>query len=192
MLNCPQQPSPASPSRLDRPSLALLATACLLTSGCVTRRPATPRLGAIVLSHPVAPVPVALAEDIAPDIPLDIERAPQFGIGRPTPPRVRTSAPPAPERTPVEKAAEPTLAPELTAEELTAAKADTERSLIVAERNLGFAEGRSLNPAQQDLLSKIRGFVDSARDAMKQQDWQRARSQAHKAEILSQEFAPNP
>jgi len=75
---------------------------------------------------------------------------------------------------------------------MSAAKAATQQSLEVAERNLGLVQGRPLNVAQQDLISKIRGFVDSAREAMKENDWQRARSQAKKAEVLSKEFAPNP
>jgi len=75
---------------------------------------------------------------------------------------------------------------------MSAAKAATQQSLEVAEKNLGLVQGRPLNVAQQDLISKIRGFVDSAREAMKENDWQRARSQAKKAEVLSKEFAPNP
>jgi len=75
---------------------------------------------------------------------------------------------------------------------LSAAKSDTQQSLIVAERNLSLVQGKRLNATQQDLVSKIRGFVESAREAMKENDWQRARSQAKKAEVLSKEFAPNP
>ena len=75
---------------------------------------------------------------------------------------------------------------------MAAAKLETQQSLIVAERNLNLVQGRPLNAAQQDLISKIRGFIDSAREAMKENDWQRARSQAKKAEVLSKEFAPNP
>ena len=75
---------------------------------------------------------------------------------------------------------------------MSAAKAATQQSLEVAEINLSLVQGRPLNVAQQDLISKIRGFVDSAREAMKENDWQRARSQAKKAEVLSKEFAPNP
>jgi len=75
---------------------------------------------------------------------------------------------------------------------MSAAKAATQQSLEVAEKNLSLVQGRPLNVAQQDLISKIRGFVDSAREAMKENDWQRARSQAKKAEVLSKEFAPNP
>jgi hypothetical protein len=75
---------------------------------------------------------------------------------------------------------------------LSAAKSDAQQSLVIAERNLGLVQGKTLDATQQDLVSKIRGFVDSAREAMKENDWQRARTQAKKAEVLSREFAPNP
>jgi hypothetical protein len=91
-----------------------------------------------------------------------------------------------------EKSREPTIAPELSDEQLSAAKSETQQSLIVAERNLSLVQGKPLGSAQQDLVSKIRGFMDSAREARKENDWQRARSQAKKAEVLSKEFAPNP
>ena len=70
--------------------------------------------------------------------------------------------------------------------------AATEKSLGTAERNLGSAKGKTLNTAQQDLVSKIQGFVDSAHEAMKNNDWPRAQIQARKAEVLSQEIFPNP
>lgn len=84
------------------------------------------------------------------------------------------------------------MAPELSDEQQSAAKLETQQSLIVAERNLNLIRGKPLNPAQRDLVSKIRGFVESAREAMKENDWQRARTQAKKAEVLSKEFSPNP
>jgi hypothetical protein len=41
---------------------------------------------------------------------------------------------------------------------------------------------------QADLASKARGFVSDARDAARAGDWDRARSLAKKAQILSQEL----
>ena len=73
-----------------------------------------------------------------------------------------------------------------------AAKSATQNSLAIAERNLASTKGKILNIGQQDLVSKIQGFVDSAREAMKNNDWPRAQIQAHKAEVLSQEIFPNP
>jgi hypothetical protein len=173
--------------------LALLCAGALLCGGCFTRQPPKAVVGSVALTHPVTPQPVALASDDPPEISLDIPPGPVLTVPRPAPPRPRAPAqPPAAEHASVEKPAEPTLAPELTADQLAAARIETERSILVAERNLGFTQGRTLNPGQQDLVSKIRGFVDSARDAIKDGDWERAKSQARKAEILSREFAPNP
>jgi len=84
------------------------------------------------------------------------------------------------------------MAPELTDAQLSVAKSATEKSLDIAERNLNSAKGRNLNTAQQDLVSKIRGFMDSAREAVKNNDWPRAQIEARKAEVLSQEIFPNP
>ena len=84
------------------------------------------------------------------------------------------------------------MAPELTEAQVSAARAATQKSLAVAEHNLDSAKGKTLNTAQQDLVSKIQGFVDSAREAMKNNDWPRAQIQASKAEVLSQEIFPNP
>ena len=118
---------------------------------------------------------------------------PRLVFPRGTPPKPRVAATtPAPGPASAETPRDPTIAPELSDEQLSAAISETQQSLIVAERNLGLVQGKTLGSAQQDLVSKIRGFVDSAREAMKQNDWHRARSQAKKAEVLSKEFAPNP
>jgi hypothetical protein len=83
----------------------------------------------------------------------------------------------------------PQIAPQLTAAEATAAQQQTGQSLTIAERNIGSAEGKSLNATQQDLASKVRSFMAEARDAAKTGDWTRARAAAKKAEVLSQELA---
>lgn len=145
------------------------------------------------LTHPVVPAPenIALADE--PEILVEQpERVPQLVVPRAAPPRPRVAATPAREPAAVEDASEPIIAPELSDEQLSAAKAATQQSLSVAGHNLSLTQGKTLNAAQQDLVSKILGFVDSAREAMKGNDWQRARIQAKKAEVLSQEFAPQP
>ena len=81
------------------------------------------------------------------------------------------------------------MAPEVPTAEMLAAKNDSEHSLDVAEKNLSLASGRSLNPMQQDLVSKVRGFSDSAREAMKVGDWLRAKNLSKKAEVLSAQLA---
>lgn len=76
--------------------------------------------------------------------------------------------------------------------ELTnAAKAETQHSLEIAEWNLAQTQGKKLNTAQEDVASKIRGFMETSRDAMKDSDWQRAKNLAKKAEVLSHELVAN-
>jgi hypothetical protein len=171
----------------------LLACACaLVCGGCVTKkRPAFP-VNRLAMSRPIVPQPLEVSLTDPPDIPFELELVPRLVVPHGTPPRPRVAAAPAPGPAVAEKPSEPIIAPELSDEQLSAAKSDTQQSLIVAERNLGLVQGKRLNATQQDLVSKIRGFVESAREAMKENDWQRARSQAKKAEVLSKEFAPNP
>jgi hypothetical protein len=172
----------------------LLACVCaLLCGGCVPRkRPSFP-VSQLAMNHPVAPQPLDVNLTDPPDIPFEVALVPRLVFPRGTPPKPRVAATtPAPGPASAGTPRDPTIAPELSDEQLSAAISETQQSLIVAERNLALAQGKTLGFAQQDLVSKIRGFVDSAREAMKQNDWQRARSQAKKAEVLSKEFAPNP
>ena len=110
--------------------------------------------------------------------------------GVPAKPRVTPA--PAHEPTTEVKSVEPLMAPELSDDQVTAAKSAANESMSAAERNLNLTRGMTLNAAQQDVVSKVMGFLDSAREAVKSNDWQRARILAKKAEVLSQEFAPNP
>jgi hypothetical protein len=172
--------------------MALLCASALFCGGCSTKKRPALSMSSVVLAHPIAPKPVEMAMDDAPDLPLEIEPVPRLVIPHGAPARPRVAPAREPEPVPAEKPAEPLIAPELSDEQLSAAKSETEKSLDIAERNLGMAQGKTLNAAQQDLVSKIRGFMDSARMAMRDNDWPRARSQAKKAEVLSQEFSPNP
>ena len=81
------------------------------------------------------------------------------------------------------------IAPQLSPAETTIAQQQTNQSLARAERNLAVTKGESLNEAQSDLVSKIRGFVKDAREAAQIGDWSRARSLAKKAQVLSEELA---
>ena len=82
-----------------------------------------------------------------------------------------------------------TIAPQLTAQETEAAQQQTNLSLSIAERNVGYTRGRTLNAAQSDLVSKVRSFVMEARDAAHNGDWTRASNAAKKAQVLSEELA---
>ena len=76
-------------------------------------------------------------------------------------------------------------------EQVNAAKSETQHSLDIAEWNLSQTHGMKLNTAQEDVASKIRGFMETAKDAMRNSDWQRARNLAKKAEVLSHELVAN-
>jgi len=78
--------------------------------------------------------------------------------------------------------------PQLTAEETTAAQQQTNVSLSIAERNIAVTQGKTLNPTQLDLASKVRSFVMEARESAHVGDWNRARSAAKKAQVLSEEL----
>jgi len=81
------------------------------------------------------------------------------------------------------------MAPEFSTQEVEAAKAEIQRNLDMMEKNLTLSFGRSLNAAQQDLVSKVHGFAENAREAMKSGDWVRAKNLSKKAEVLSEELA---
>jgi hypothetical protein len=186
---------PALISTNERSSkkVLLLACACtLVCGGCVPKNRPTFSASHIAMAHPNVPPALEVSLADAPEISADFELVPRLVVPRGAPAKPRVAATPAPGPAATEKPREPIIAPELSDEQLAAAKLDAQQSLLVAERNLGLAQGKALNAAQLDLVSKIRGFVDSAREAMKENDWQRARAQAKKAEVLSKEFSPNP
>ena len=105
--------------------------------------------------------------------------------------RPRVAAAPPAEPPQVEKAAGPIILPDLTADKLNAAKAETQQSLDAAESKLGQTQGKQLNATQEDVASKVRGFMESAREAMKNGDWERAKNQAKKAEVLAMQLTGN-
>ena len=173
--------------------LALVCACALIGGGCTARKRPAPALGAVMLAHPVVPAAEKIALEDEPEILVEqLERVPQLVIPRAAPPRPRVASAPSREPATTEDASQPIIAPELSDEQMSEAKAATQQSLSVAEQNLKLTQGKTLNAGQQDLVSKILGFVGSARDAMKNNDWQRARIQAKKAEVLSREFAPQP
>jgi len=128
--------------------------------------------------------------DAAPDISIEVASLPPaLAVPHSGPARPKVTPPPAAEPAPVEKKAEPSIVPDLAVGELATAKIESYRSLEVAERNLGRAQGKTLDAAQQDLTSKVRGFMEAAREAMKNNDWSRAMNLAKKAEVLSEGLA---
>ncbi|PYT83306.1 MAG: hypothetical protein DMG40_03230 [Acidobacteria bacterium] len=114
---------------------------------------------------------------------------------RSVPPRPHVAPPPTsptPASPPAEaeedKPPAPTIATQLSKAEFAAAQQETNESLSIAEKNLAATRGKKLNPAQSDLVSKIKGFLKDAREAAKAGDWALARNLAKKAQVLSEEL----
>lgn len=169
--------------------LAVLCTCVVCTSGCYTRRvPAKPVVNFIAAVRPVLPTATQSGLQSPPDLQTELPETPQIGLNRMQPPKPHVAAAPAPEPS-AEKHAEPAITPEVTTEELTAAKSETQQALDMTDKNLSMVQGKKLNPTQEDLASKVRGFADNAREAMRSGDWVRARSLSKKAEILSEQLA---
>jgi hypothetical protein len=158
--------------------------------GCYTKRPAAKPV--VVYVGPVKPViPAAMRAqlEMPPEVSMEpLPEAPEILPVRtqPAKPRVAT---PTKEPVEVEKQAEPAIVPEVPSEELKAAQAETQHNLDLAEKNLALAQGKNLNAAQQDVVSKVKGYADSARDAIKSGDWVKAKNLSNKAELLSEQLA---
>jgi hypothetical protein len=170
--------------------LLLLCACAAWASGCATRRtPGRSIVNGMGFAHPVIPSATAdAALEPPPDVFFEPPAAPpKLVTGRSMPARPRVASAPAPAA--AGKPTEPSIAPEVTTEEMLAAKAETEQHLNLAEKNLALAAGRQLNATQQDVFSKVRSFAENAREAMRNGDWERAKSLSKKAEVLSGELA---
>ncbi|MGB2626502.1 MAG: hypothetical protein WAK20_06915 [Candidatus Acidiferrum sp.] len=175
-------------SRHER-ELLFLCLCTLFCGGCLARKPPVVRPGPIAFAHPIVPAAISV-ESIgeAPDIPFEIAEPPKLVPVRSSPPKPRIAQTQPAEPAVVEKPADPVIVPDLSAEQLNSARSEAEHSLEIAEWNLSQVQGKPLNSSQEDVASKVRGFVDTARDAMKNSDWQRAKNLAKKAEVLSHEL----
>lgn len=174
----------------------LLAGGCaLLIGGCSQRQVKAKRFpwSTFAYTRPIAPSAVTEEmgdSDLLSDVALDVTPPPStLVLARDVPPRPRVPLNPAASSEGGSKPEVPQIAPQLTPAEANAAKQQTAQSVSVAEHNLGSADGKSLNPTQQDLASKVRSFLAEAREAAQRGDWTRARNAAKKAEVLSQELA---
>jgi hypothetical protein len=181
---------------MARLGVAAWCTLTLFESGCTVRQAKAKPFpwSTYAYTRPVAlaTLPPQADDD---DDPM-VDAAPEIAPPPSTLVIVR-SAPPRP-RAPVVNSSQndsdsrpdvPQIAPQLTAAEASAAQQQTSQSLSVAERNIGSAEGKTLNAMQQDLASKVRSFMAEAHEAAKSGDWTRAKNAAKKAEVLSQELA---
>jgi hypothetical protein len=174
-----------------------ICACALVASGCAERNNTKAHVKSIpwastARKSPIVPqfVNASYQEAVeTPELALDIEPPPS--------PLVVINSVPARPRVPVSSSAvgssvkfePPTIVPQLTAQETEAAQQQTNLSLSIAERNVGFTRGRTLNAAQSDLVSKVRSFVTEAREAAHNGDWTRASNAAKKAQVLSEELA---
>jgi hypothetical protein len=143
------------------------------------------RLDYSVTSHPFVPLPVRAELEAPPDVLSEVPLAPPQLVSSqriPVRPRAAASAP-----TPIAavEQARMEIVPELTAEQVEEAKAETLRDLELTEKILRLAWGKELNASQQDLISKVHDFAESAREAVRNGDWERARTLSEKARVLS-------
>jgi hypothetical protein len=173
----------------SKKGLALLCAGAVCAGGCFQRTPRASVANLVSLQRPV--VPAAVGADFAapPNIELDVPEAPELVTVRSVPTRPRVIATPVAGPTKLGKEPEPSIAPEVSGAETDEAKVETQQNLDSIERNLTAASGKSLNATQQDLASKVRGFAENAREAIRTGDWLRAKNLSKKAEVLSEELA---
>jgi hypothetical protein len=181
-------------------SLATGLLACglaILSSGCTHRTVHAANPAANVPAAKPIPAPTQ-TETQPPATPPPVTTAPPPsdvnlpGAGIPT-----ESVPPKPAPPPHKQSNDnaaatrppaPQISPQLSPSDQAAFEQKTNENIATAEKNLGQASGRSLNPAQNDLVEKIRGFLAQAREAVSQSDWTRAQNLSQKAYLLSVEL----
>jgi type IV secretory pathway VirB10-like protein len=162
----------------------------LVLGGCFGEKRPTAKVVNVSFAHPVMPVDAMNgAPDDPPQIPYLAEPLPPLGASHAAPPKPRVASPPQNESPSAAKPSETVILPELSPEEMAAAKTETQQSLDAALGNLARTSGKSLNASQKDLESKARSFMDSAREAIRNGDWPRAQNLAKKADVLSRELA---
>jgi len=172
---------------------------CAITaiiSGCAANqkpRAQTFPWAAVKNVRPLAPQTISSDvsnEDLFADLGLAVPAPPSPVAGMPSAPqRPRVAVVPATGGGAPSVPEVPMIAPQLSAEQTAAAQQQTSASVSVAEKNIAASQGRSLNPMQSDLASKVRSFLAEAREAAHVGDWTRAGNAAKKAEVLSQELA---
>ena len=174
----------------------MLLLVALAPTGCSARKTARIAWTNEIHVKPMLPAQAAESEDNNTETPVfNLDMPPLAAVLIPAhsaPPKPRSSSgspPPAVAAADPEKPEAPRIAPQLTPGERVAAQQEASQSLGIAEKNLAVTRGRTLNPLQVDLVSKIKGFLKDAREAAQASDWARARSLAKKAQVLSEQLA---
>lgn len=175
---------------------AIVCAVAAIVSGCAaTQKPRAQTFpwASVRNVRPLAPQTVpsdVSTEELFADLGLDVPAPPSPVAGTPSgPQRPRVAVVPATSGGASHVPEVPMIAPQLSPEQTAAAQQQTSASVNVAEKNIAASQGRSLNPMQSDLASKVRSFLAEAREAAHVGDWTRASNAAKKAEVLSQELA---
>ncbi len=168
---------------------ALLAGAALFQSGCAERKVRAATFGKTPLAHPRVPARQAQAADPGepPEFRVELPRL-TFPRSEPPRPRGSVSGTNADANGGGKRPAAPLISPQLTPEEQSAARKQTDDSLRAAAQDLQATLGRTLSATQADLVEKVRGFIGQAREAGRAGDWPRARNLAQKARLLAKEL----
>lgn len=183
------------PSHVLRSGFVLLGCTAALLNGCSMRKRPSFAWNAAILTRPISPphptTAADLTEDPVPELQLEPPTFPLQLISTrngPVRPHVTPAVSNGPGTDP-EKLQSPAIAPALSAQETTIDRQQANESLDVAEKNLAASQGKNLNAAQSDMVSKIQSFIKDAREAARLSDWTRARGLAKKAQVLSEELA---
>jgi hypothetical protein len=166
----------------------------LAISGCAERKRPTLAWATASIVRPQIP-PIAAPDDniageespaeLRLELPTPPPNFPPISYVRP--PRTHTAAT-QPATVEPSKPQSPVAAPQLSAEESSSAQQETTTSLADAEKGLSAAQGKRLNAAQSDMVSKISGFMADARTAGAASDWTSAQTLARKAQLLAEEL----
>ncbi len=81
------------------------------------------------------------------------------------------------------------LRPEVSAEQEQRLLESTKQSIGDVARALGELDGKQMKPPQQEALRTAKNFLDQARSALDQRDYQRAANLASKARALTDDIA---
>jgi hypothetical protein len=140
----------------------LLLSACAGTDAVARKPTATP-----VPAAPAAAAPAPAAPTASPAPPAAAATAPKSGTASPS----------------------GALRPEVSAEEEQRLAQSTKQSIGDVTRIVGELEGRTMKPPQQEALRTAKNFLDQARTALDQRDYQRAANLAGKARALTDDVA---
>ncbi len=166
------------------------ASLSLFCSGCAHHKV---QAAAPLTVPPVSPSPIPSQDTTkspasipAPSTPAPAnpvsETPPTLNPKPDTPKRPVATTPPASE---AERPAAPQISPQISPSDKSQLQQQASQYVATAQQNLHHADGRDLNPAQKDMVDKIRGFLDQAQQAIQGSDWESAKNFSQKAYLLS-------